>query len=308
MSKNIVAVLLVGSFLTSRSAAQSGIIQVDNPAAANRVQQTADDLDEPLAAALLQILQEEYRIHKPFAWAASAPRRGRVFGIDTEGQLREFTFAETSNGYSVTAVDALGRWNKLVAKSGELLLRDYVSSLEFPFRSETISTQRCRAHFVLIWRAVNRSLRKTYEIITLDLRVIVEKDGMVVSNKLEGFVMVPGLRDAFAVDVNGDHSNDFVLIDRGNYDHVRIWEVGDDCTVKSIRFKENGDISVSLPGREVFLRRDASGPGFTVHAVMPDFGFDNQGNRRFRMTESVFRWDKEEGLYKLSKTRSRPWD
>ncbi len=279
------------------SLVQNRNVQQPVEKAQNEWVEEAPDLD------LLESLVRDEQIIRPFAWGSwdDNKKQGEIVGIDREGRLKSVLFAKTDVGYSLTAAREL---NKPISSSGRLNLREYLTDREFPFKSDIVEDGSCRVHFVLVRRALNRSFRKTLVLQTIDLRIIVERHSQVVSSEVQGFRMVVGLRQAFIKDINGDGAHDYVFVDEDNYKHIRVWSVQPDCTVKPIRFKEDHDLSTSVPGRELFLQQDRSGSGYSVHTRMFDPIIKN-GRDYWEVTETVYTWDKEEAVYKKVKESTR---
>jgi len=257
--------------------------------------------EEPLDPTLLSLLQQEQGILKPFAWGTwdEDGAKGKMIGIDQQGRLKNTDFAKTTDGYTVNKSELQHEMNEPLKSSGRLNLEDYVTDREFPFRTDIITIGDCHAHFVLVWNALNRSLRKTSLLDRLGVRIIVERDSQVISNEVDGIAYF-GLHEAFVRDINGDGRQDFVVMGNDNYVNIHIWTLEPECIVKKIPFKEDDEVTSSVPGREVVLKPNKPGRGYAIHTRLSVPTVEN-GKDYWQVTERVYKWEDQESAYRMVK-------
>ena len=267
-------------------------------------------VEEPLDSKLSALLRQAQQIVKPFAWGAFGGNEERyeVVGIDPEGKLKSVIVAKRAGGYVIERAGTFAeREDALIQSSGSLHLQDFLSDREFPFKSDILTAQDCKVHFVFVWRALNRSLHRRSFLARIDFRIIVERDFRVVSNDLAGLSLF-GVREAFVTDVNGDGKQDYVLIGEDNSKFIYVWTVERNCGVKPMLFEfEDANRPVterSVSGRELFLRPDRSTGGNTIHTRSSEPHIEH-GTFYWRITESVYKWERQRSLYKRVKQSTR---
>lgn len=269
----------------------------DQPAA--QPTHLSPDYEELLEPELLDLLRREEHIVRPFAWGG--PReKGLVAGIDQQGKLKTVRFRKTKQGYAVDRIEEEpNKEVRRVEESGSLFLGDLLSEREFPFRSDIVIVGRCRVHFVLVLRAVERSLvRDLYRLTEVNLRIITETDSGIVSSGPERFGFF-SLQEASTIDLNSDGRCDYLVIGQDNYKHLYAWTVTDNCAAESMLF-EIGDKTQSLSSisaRDLFVRTNQDGRALTVHTVESEL-MRKKENDFWQITETVYKWDKQKSVFK----------
>lgn len=248
----------------------------------------------------LQTALQQSGIVRPFAWGTwlRSKDRGAIVGIDQEGKLKTINFAMASDGrYSIAPSEAPHQLNEAIQTSGSLRLTELLPDSEFPFRSNIIRVGDCQVHFVLVWRALNRSFDHAYVLDAIDLRIIVEKNSEVISNKNEEMTFF-GVAQAFTDDINKDGRPDFIFLANDNYAHIYLWSVEKECNVTQLSFSEDGKLMRSVPGREILLKRDSSNGGYAIHArlMVP---ITKKEKDYWQVTESIYKWDLNEKVYNM---------
>lgn len=257
---------------------------------------------------LLQQLKSEQGIEKPFAWQSWGGRvndkGGTVVGIDQNGMLKIVEFTRTQDGYIVKPAEYQHESNARIRESGDIELTKLLPDTEFPFRSFIVSAGDCNVHFILLWQARNRSLNtRSVFLDAIQLRIIVEKNGKIVSNKLEELLFL-SLDKTLVEDVNKDGKRDFLVVGSNMITFVRIWTVGDDCAVKPLLFKEGDHFLESVRDKGLFVAKNKVSGVYDVHVTHYE---PITKNRKvyYEVTETVYRWDSIELVYKISETHSR---
>jgi hypothetical protein len=258
-----------------------------------------EKVEDSLDPTLLDLLRHQEQIVRPFAWGGTK-EKSIIVGVDAEDRLKVISFTKTADGYVIHQSEPFPlpeNHDTLIRMSDSLALQDYVTDREFPFKSDIIALENCQVHFVLVQRANERFLAGTSPLTGIDMRVIAEKDNKVFSNELAGLLFF-GLRKTLIKDINNDEKLDYVFIGEDTYQHIYLWTVDHDCAVKPLYFEEDGDLMQSVPGRDVFLRRDKSGRGYTIHTRLFVPIIEN-GKDYWQVTERVYRWDRRESVYKM---------
>jgi len=255
--------------------------------------------DETINQNLIASLQREWPGIKPFAWGSwdDKGEKGSVIGIDEYGKLLKIYFSRTGEEYEIRLSDTEHPLNDRIDTSGMLNLQDYITGEEFPFRADRINRQGCTVHFVLVWKAISRSMRKNFALDCIDLRIIIEKGSVIAYNELVGFSFI-GLGESFIKDVNGDGKEDYIFIYESGYKHIRCWKVEADCSVHAIRFKEQDGYSTSVPGRVLLLKPDKGQGGFNIYAQMFQ-ALKGYGEAYWEITEKVYEWDAQEDAFEI---------
>ncbi|MEK6302573.1 MAG: hypothetical protein AABO41_17820 [Acidobacteriota bacterium] len=249
------------------------------------------------------LLEREQQIVKPFAWGAfgGIDEKYQVVGIDKDGRLKAVILAKGASGYQVVRSGPHAeRQDVLIDHSGSLRLADLQPDEEFPFRSDVLTLEDCEVHFVLSWRALNRSFRKRSFLTGIDVRIIVKKDSKIVSNERAGFSFF-GFREPLKKDINRDGKMDYVFVGQDNSNSICIWTLEPDCTVKPIlfEFKEEGTPirERCVSGRELFLKPDKQSGSEDVHIRWSESYVEN-GRPYWRIAEDVYKWDSRDGVYR----------
>lgn len=300
-------ILLLLCFLTSSCRLPASTAQSDGALDRGPAKQSEDvEAEEPLDPILLDLLQQQQQIMKPFAWGG--PREaGIVIGIDEHDRLKTIHFGKTEAGYKIRKSEpfrSLENQSIRMKKSGSLALQGHLTEREFPFKADVITMERCQVHFVVVERALVRSLRNTQSPLTaIDVKIIVARDSNVVSSDNAGLSFF-GVGAAFLTDINGDGMQDYVFIGEDNSKFIYIWTVEPNCAVKPVLFEfEDNNRPVterSVSGRELFLRTDKSTGGSTVHTRSSAPYIEN-GAFYWRKTESVYKWQRQESHYRRVK-------
>jgi len=258
---------------------------------------------------LLVQLQSEQGIEKPFAWWSweGNEKGGTVIGIDHEGKLKVIEFVRTTSGYIFRSHEGKHELNVPIEKSGNLELRNYLSNTEFPFRSFIVSSGGCNAHFILVWHALNRSFgsrsREAVYLDAIDLRIIVEKDGAIIANKLEK-LLFQSLDMTLAEDVNKDKQADFLLLGSNMSTAIRIWTLNEVCEVRQLLFKDGDRLLESLADRRLFVTKNQATGCYDVNVVHREP--ITKGERVFfEVTNTIYRWDRTDAVYKPAETSSK---
>ncbi|MEK6410971.1 MAG: hypothetical protein AABN34_28960 [Acidobacteriota bacterium] len=309
-SKRLYIALLVCLLLNSCSLPE-GASKTQHRDAHSPGEQSQDrQIEEPLDPILSALLRQAQQIVKPFAWGAFGGNEERyeVVGIDPEGKLKSIIFTKRAGGYVIERAGTFAeREDALIQSSGSLHLQDLLSDREFPFKSDILTVQDCKVHFVFVWRALNRSFHRRSFLAGIDLRIIVERDLRVVSNELAGLSLF-GVREAFVTDINGDGKQDYVFIGEDNSKFIYVWTLERNCVVKPILFQFKDDNrSVTeryVSGRGLFLRADKSTGGYTVHTRSFEPHIKN-GTFYWKITESVYKWERRQSLFK--KVKESTW-
>ena len=254
---------------------------------------------------LLEQLKKEQGIERPFAWerwgGRAREKGGTVIGIDQQGMLKEVDFLTTDGGYIVKPSEHIHELNVPIQKSGALELEKYLPNTEFPFRSLIVRAGGCNVHFILLWQALNRSFEKRSVFLdTIDLRIIVEKEGIILLNKLERLLFL-SLDLALAEDVNKDGKPDFLVVGSNMITFVRIWTVGEDCEVKPLLFKEGDHFLESVRDKGLSVSKNEVSGTYDVHVTHYE-PVTKDSRAYIEVTEMVYRWDSVESVYKIAET------
>jgi hypothetical protein len=253
-------------------------------------------------------LNREQGIEKPFAWerwgGKGREKGGTVIGIDQKGTLKEFDFFRTDGGYVVKPSEPIHKLNVPIRGSGDLELTKYLPDTEFPFRAFVVPGDGCNVHFVLVWQALNRSFEKRSLFLdAIHLRVIVEKDGMVVSNGLQE-LLFETLGQTLAEDVNKDGRPDFLVIGSNMSTSVRIWTVAEGCVVKTLLFREGDHFLESVGDKGLSISKNKKSGAYDVRVTHYE-PITKDGRVYFEVTETIYQWDPSESVYKVSGKNSR---
>lgn len=258
---------------------------------------------------LLDQLKTEQEIEKPFAWWSweGTEKGGTVIGIDQEGRLKRVEFVRTNNGYIVKPSEYVHELNSPIQRSGDLELEKYFSDAEFPFRSFVVSAEHCNVHFILLWQALNRSFeersKNSVYLDAIQLRVMVEKDGMIISNKLEE-LLFGRLDQTLSQDVNKDGKLDFLVMGSNMSTFVRIWTVAEGCSVKTLLFREGDHLMESVWDKGVSLTKNKISGAYDIHVTHYE-PITKNGRPFLDVRETVYRWDPLELVYKATETHER---
>lgn len=245
-----------------------------NSAEQSEAKQSEDvQLEEPLDPVLLNLLQREQQIVRPFAWGGPEGS-GIIIGIDEHEKLKTVYFDKTEAGWVIQRSEpfrSLENQPARIRQSGSVDLQGYLQDREFPFKADVISMEQCQVHFVLVERALLRSVRNTVGPLTvIDLRIIVARGSKIVSSE-NADVSFFGVREALGTDINGDGKQDYVFIGEDGSKSIFVWTVEPDCAVKPILFQFKDDhrpvTERYVSGRALFLRPDKSTGGYTVHTL-----------------------------------------
>lgn len=274
------------------------------------VEQSKDvELEEPLDPALVSLLQEQ-QIKKPFAWGlwSKTQETGGVIGINNNGELQRINFTRAPDGkYAITPSEAPHELSQCIETSGSLDIRHLVPDSEFPFKSNVLTSGDCNIHFILVWRALNRSLHETQLLDAIDVRIIVERNSQVISNESEKKAFF-GVAAAYLKDINNDQRQEYVFIGDDNSKHLYVWTADTDCTVTSILFESEVEkektTDKSVSGKELFLGLDKRRRTYDIHTRSSEPYIKN-GVFYWSVTESVYVWQKRERLYKKAREFSR---
>ena len=253
----------------------------------------------------LQQLKSEQGIEKPFAWQSWGgkvnDKGGTVVGIDQNGLLKIVEFTRTQDGYIVKPAEYQHESNARIKESGHIELTKLLPDTEFPFKSFIVSAGDCNVHFILLWQARNRSLNtRSVFLDAIQLRIIVEKNGTIVSNKLEELLFL-SLDKILVEDVNKDGKRDFLVVGSDMITFVRIWTVGDDCAVKPLLFKEGDHFLESVRDKGLFVAKNKVSGAYDVHVTHYEPITKNK-QVYYEVTETVYRWNPTELVYKISET------
>jgi hypothetical protein len=254
---------------------------------------------------LLNQLKGEHGIERPFAWWSWEGKKNRrtIIGVGQKGNLKSVEAVETSNGYVTKPSQSGHELSVRVWKSGDLELEKYLPDTEFPFKSFVVATGGCNVHFVLLWQALNRSFEKQSAFLNaINLRILVEQNGIVVSNKLQD-LLFQSVDQTLVEDVNKDGKPDFLVIGFNRLRFVNIWTVGGSCSVAPLRFKEGDHLLESARDRDLFLRKNKATGRYDIHVIHRE-PITKNDRVYFEVTESVYQWDSPESVYKVTQTRS----
>ena len=258
---------------------------------------------------LLTQLHTEQGIQKPFAWWSSdggKEKGGTVIGLDRDGRLKRVEFIRTTNGYIVRSSEQEHQLNVPIVKSGDLELSKYIPDTEFPFRSFIVSSGGCNTHFVLVWRALNRSFesrsKEAVFLDAIDLRLIVEREGAISSNQLIK-LLLEGLDKTLAEDVNNDRKPDFLLVGWNMSTSIRIWTV-DGCDIRSLLFKEDDHFLESLADKGLSATKNQATGCYDVSVVHRE-PITQDDRVFFEVTKTIYRWDRTDAVYKPAETTSK---
>lgn len=256
---------------------------------------------------LLDQIKKEQGIIKPFAWerfgGKDKEKGGTVIGIDQNGSLQEVNFFSAAGKYIIKPSQNNHKLNIPIKESGGIELLNYLPDTEFPFKSFIVSKGNCNVHFILLWQALNRSFEKRSAFLdAINLRIIVEKDGMVVLNELKS-LLFEKLDQAIVEDVNKDGKPDFLVVGSNMSTYLKIWTVGEDCDVKPQLFKEGDHLLESVNDKGLSLSQNKISGAYDVR--LTHYEPITKGNRvYFEVTETVYQWDVKESIYKVRKTRT----
>ncbi len=281
-----------------------------NPTQSNGNESATVSPPTKVSSEVLNLIAQREMV-KLFAWGLDKNAGIKIAGLTEKNLLKVGYFKKTSDGYSADekAIDYLKEegHNSLLTKSGALNLNDITTDREAPFKSNIISTGSCQVHFILVWQAVARSLDSSNlvigPVIEPGLRIVVTKDSEVISNTLidEMNLSISGV---FTRDMTGDGKKEYVLKDDESYEHIQIWRVGDDCTVKKIEFRDKDGQPDDIAARGLWLTRNRANGGYEIHAVYPE-AITIKGKLYFEETVSTYRWDKRQTVYQKVKELKR---
>ena len=265
-------------------------------------------VEEPLDPVLLRLLQQEQQIARPFAWGGPS-EAGIIIGIDERKKLKTVYFGKTDAGYVIRKSEPfriLENESLRIDKSGSVDLQSALTDREFALKADIISMEQCQVHFVVVERALVRSLRNTVSPLTvIDVRIILARNSEVVSSENVGLSFF-GVREALVTDINGDGNPDYVFIGEDNSKFIYVWTVEPNCGIKPMlfEFEDRPVTESSVSGREVFLRPDRSTGGYTIHTRSYEPHIE-LGTFYWRITESVYKWEKQRSLFKRLKQSTR---
>jgi hypothetical protein len=222
---------------------------------------------EQLDPELMIRLNQEQQVVEPFAWGLWRPSsdKGGVLGIDRQGILRLINFIKTDEGYRLEVPEVAPHANfKRLEMSGSLNLKNFITDREFPFKSHLISAGECRAHFILVWLALNRAMTPVTWLDSLGIRIIVEDRSRVVVNKSIETLYI-GVHESYVKDINGDGNLDFVLLANDNNVTIQIWTVDSECNLQPYLFKSADGMENSISGKDAFLKKNVSTGRFDIY-------------------------------------------
>lgn len=306
----IAAVIYISLDSKAPSAKQEPEFKIQKAAAA-----TTSDRGGSLPQALTVFLRENCEIVEPFAWGIVQDGLLQILGSDNKGRLLMTNIKAEGANYVATPVNTAlvpvagqglpGGCIKIKDSQG-LDLSTVTSDRDFPFKSSVVQVGQCRTHFILEWRALNRTLTPAAppNIATIDLRILVEESGLVKSNALREIGAMGFGRDSLR-DVNGDGQPDYVLItSEGNADHLRIFSIASDCSANPLDFMEDDSKGEEEPSTGGILINDlGSGKGASIHIRMKEPSGTPE-NIRWRITDTEFRWDAIKNAFIVKSVRS----
>ena len=157
-----------------------------------------------------------------------------------------------------------------------------------------------------MWRALNRSFQsRSKEAVFLDaidLRLIVEREGAILSNQLVKLLFV-GLDKTIVDDVNNDLKPDFLLVGLNMSTSIRIWTV-DGCDIRALVFKEDDHFLESLADKGLSISKNRATGCYDVN-VMHREPVTQDGRVFFEVTNTIYRWDRTDAVYKPAETYSK---
>ena len=300
--------LLCGLLVCCAWQQRASSVQSENPNKSGK--ESTGSLAEQFGdARLLNQLKSEQGIEKPFAWRSrdGEQKGGAVIGIDSKGMLKRLEFVRTDGGYALKPSECIHKQNTPIRNSGDLELEEYLPDTELPFKSFVMPMNKCNVHFIFVWQALNRSFEKrSDEAVFLDaiqLRIIVEKDGVAVSNELHK-LFFEDLNQTLAEDVNKDGKPDFLVMGSNRITFVQIWTLEEGCAVKPLLFKEGDRLLESVRDKGLSLSKNKTTGAYDIHVTRYE-PITKNDRVYFEVTETVHGWDSTESVYKISKTKTR---
>jgi len=188
----------------------------------------------------------------------------------------------------------------IISESGSLKLDQYLPDTEVPFASNIVDQGGCRVHFIVVWRALSRTSKVSYDPVGIDVRIVTEVGSRVVSNRSENLSFLSA-EAAYTQDIYGGGQREYVFIGGDNSEHLYIWTINENCSPEKIAFEdEDGETSDEATGKEISLKRQANG-SYAVHTKMSE-PIGTGAKDGWSVTETIYTWDASLKRYKMTKT------